>query len=113
MGPNACLLFAASAVIAIVVGGCALASSVAPPVTPAMISHAHGTSAETLNEGRRLFVGPCTACHAPDPIGKLTLPEWRAAVDKMAPRTKLNADRRAALLAFITAAKGASDLPAR
>jgi mono/diheme cytochrome c family protein len=76
-------------------------------VTPAMVSAARGVSAETLNEGRRIFAGPCTACHAADPVSKYSLAEWRTAVDEMAPRAKLDPSRRAALFAYITAAKAA------
>ena len=79
--------------------------TVAPPVTPAMVSAAHGTSAETLSEGRRIFTGACATCHAPDPLSKYSPSEWHDAVDDMAPRAKLNPARRAALLAYINAAK--------
>ena len=79
--------------------------TIAPPVTPAMVSAAHGASAETLGEGRRIFTGACAACHAPDPMSKYSLSEWHNAVDDMAPRAKLNPARRAALLAYINAAK--------
>ena len=98
-------LLAASAVVLIFVEGCASSENIAPAVTPAMVSASRGASAETLNEGRRIFAGPCTTCHAPDPVSKYSLTEWHAAVDEMAPRTKLNAERRAALLAYIAAAK--------
>ena len=88
---------------ALVLGGCASLESIAPSVTPAM-----GSAAATLNEGRRIFTGPCAACHAPDPVASRPLAEWRIAVDRMAPRSKLDAAERAALLAYIAAAHGAS-----
>jgi mono/diheme cytochrome c family protein len=97
--------------IVIAIGGCASSGSIAPPVTPAMVSAASGASAEILNEGRRIFAGPCTACHAPDPVSRYSLVEWRAVVDEMAPRTKLDAGRRGALLAYISAAKTAGPSP--
>ena len=58
----------------------------------------------TLNEGRRIFTGPCAACHAPDSVASRSLTEWRIAVDRMAPRSKLDAGERAALLAYLQAA---------
>ena len=91
--------------VASLLAGCASTGSVAPPVTPAMVSAAGGASAATLEEGRRIFAGPCTACHVADPVSRYSLAEWRAAVDEMAPRTKLDPTRRAALLAYIAAAK--------
>ena len=105
---------AASLGTALVLGGCASSVLVvAPPVSPAMVTAAHGPSAESLNEGRRIFVGPCAACHAPDPIGKYSLSEWHTAIDEMAPRAKLSPDRRAALLAYVSAAKAVVQAPER
>ncbi len=106
-------LLAASAAITIAAGGCVSPGTIAPPVTPAMAVAAHGASVETLNEGRRIFVGPCASCHAPDPLEKRSLGEWRAAVDEMAPRAKLDVNRRTALLAYITAARAVSQPPPR
>ena len=63
-----------------------------------------GSAAATLNEGRRIFTGPCAACHAPDPVASRSLDEWRIAVNEMAPRSKLDAGERAALLAYLAAA---------
>lgn len=61
-----------------------------------------------LNEGRRIFTEPCATCHVPDPIEKYSLSEWRVAVDEMAPRARLDLRRRAALLAYLSAAKSAA-----
>ena len=91
--------------IAFGLGGCASMDTIAPPVTPAMVSTSRVASAETLNEGRRIFTGACASCHAPDPLSKYSLSEWHDAVNDMAPRAKLNPARRAALLAYINAAK--------
>src|SRR4029453_5980292 len=85
--------------------GCAFPASPAPPVTLAMVGVSGGESAATLTEGRRIFVGPCTACHAADRVSRYTLPEWQRVVDDMGARAKLDPGRRRALLAYITAAK--------
>jgi len=58
-----------------------------------------------LQEGRSVFFGACTSCHAPDPISKYSLPQWEATIEKMAPRARLDAGRRAALIAYIRSAK--------
>jgi mono/diheme cytochrome c family protein len=90
----------------VIIAGCASQGTVAPPVTTAMLG-ARGGTLETLTEGRRIFVGPCARCHAPDPLSRYGLTEWQASVDKMAPRAKLDASAKASLLAYIAAAKSA------
>jgi mono/diheme cytochrome c family protein len=87
------------------IAGCATQGNVAPPVTTAMLGSSRGGTLETLSEGRRIFVGPCARCHAPDPLSRYSLSEWQANVEDMAPRAKLDPARKAALLAYIAAAK--------
>jgi mono/diheme cytochrome c family protein len=89
------------------IAGCASQGNVAPPVTAAMLGTSRGGTLESLSEGRRIFVGPCARCHAPDPVGRYSLGEWQASVEKMAPRAKLGAPAKTALLAYIAAAKSA------
>ncbi len=89
--------------------GCAMLGSsegvVAPAVTPAMLGSAGGVSFEKLNEGRKIFAGPCISCHQADPIQRYSLPEWEKVVDKMAGRAKLDESRRTVLLAYLRAAR--------
>jgi mono/diheme cytochrome c family protein len=87
--------------------GCATQANVAPAVTTAMLGPGRGGTLETLSEGRRIFVGPCARCHAPDPLNRFSFTEWQANVEKMAPRAKLDASGKASLLAYIAAAKSA------
>ena len=89
--------------VASLLGACA-ASSVAPPVTPALLAASRGASEATLNAGREVFAGACTSCHAADPVGKHSTAKWGGIVADMAPRAKLDASERAALLAYISAA---------
>ena len=53
---------------ALVITGCASLESVAPPVTAAVVGASGGASGATLEEGRRIFAGACTSCHAADPV---------------------------------------------
>ena len=85
--------------------GCAMTQNVAPPVTAAMVAASDGHSAEVLKEGRRLFAGRCTSCHAADPVASRSVAEWHRIVDDMADRSKLTAADRSALLAYISAAR--------
>lgn len=90
--------------------GCATgtgAASVAPPVTPALVAASRGASTATLEEGRRIFVGPCASCHAPEPVSKYTLARWEGIVGEMTPKAKLTAARHDALVAYLRAAKSA------
>ena len=91
------------AAAALALAGCA-ATSVAPPVTPALISASGGKSTATLAVGREIFAGRCTSCHTADPIGKYSIAKWREIVADMSHRAKLDASQEAALLAYITAA---------
>ena len=83
----------------------------APPVTPAMIGASHDATAATLEEGRRIFTGACTSCHSADPVENHAIEAWRSIVAKMAPRTKIDAAREAALLAYLTAASATPPVP--
>lgn len=91
------------ALTAIAAGGCASLETIAPPVTPALVRASRGVPAGILEEGRRIFTGACTACHAADPVAKHSASEWRTIVADMAVRTKLSPSREAALLAYLTA----------
>ncbi len=101
-----CFVFAALAL-----GGCASLEMIAPPVTPALVGASRGAAAGTLEEGRRIFTGACTACHAADPVTKRTAGEWRGIVSEMSARTKLTPPREAALLAYLTAARATPPAP--
>ena len=102
VGQSRLMLLAGAALL---IAGCASLQTVAPPVTPAMVTASGGAAQATLEEGRRIFAGACTACHAADPVSKYSLAEWRDIVDDMADRTKLYGARKDALLAYIAAAK--------
>ncbi len=75
-----------------------------PPVSPAMVASAGGVSERVLNDGRNIYGGRCTSCHAPDSIGKYSLPRWREITEDMAPRAKLRPEQKAALMAYLEAA---------
>ena len=94
----------AAALAAVVICSCASGPSSIPPVTAQMAATA-GKSEAVLAEGRQIFAGPCTACHVPEPLGKYTPSEWAHYVEDMAERTRLNASQKAALLAYVMAAR--------
>ena len=108
------LAVARLAALALAGAGCALSGNVAPPVTPAMVGAARGISEKTLNAGRTVFAGPCTACHNADPVSRYPFNEWKAIIDDdMAQRAKLDSASRSALLAYIAAAQKVTAPPPR
>jgi len=96
-------LVGVAAPVAFLLGSCAI-STIAPAVTPAMVAGSRGHSAGELKRGRDLFGTRCTACHTADPVAKHSVSEWNGIVDDMAGRSKLSADERSALMAYIEAA---------
>jgi mono/diheme cytochrome c family protein len=90
--------------------GCAGLRTVAPAVTPTMVSSSHGLTAETLNAGRRVFATQCTSCHSADPVPSRSVPEWREVVAKMKERSKLSNQQESALLAYIAAVHGSAEV---
>lgn len=63
------------------------------------------TDVATLTRGRKIFTTSCTECHVARPIAGYSVEEWRRNVSVMAPRARLNADDRAALETYLTAAR--------
>ena len=99
--------FTIAAAASLAWGGCAV-TSVAPPVTPALVAASGGKSAATLAVGREIFAGRCTTCHSADPIGKYSVAKWREIVGNMSHRAKLDASQEASLLAYIAVAHDAT-----
>ncbi|MCB1231715.1 MAG: hypothetical protein KDN19_15705 [Verrucomicrobiae bacterium] len=64
---------------------------------------ASATGTPSLAEGRRLYYGRCTSCHAPEPVDGYTRAEWRSEVAHMRKRAKLTPAEEADLLAFLMA----------
>lgn len=96
------------------VAGCANLSSIAPPVTPAMVAASGGSNTETLESGRRIYTDQCTACHSAEPVVNHGPAEWRRIVADMGQRSRLNRDQESALIAYILAApRGVASQPAR
>jgi hypothetical protein len=83
-----------------------------PAVTPSMVERAKGSSPDAtlqqLGHGRDLFTSKCGHCHnLPDPKEQ-TAEQWRPIMDEMADKAKLSADEKAAVLAFVLAARDGS-----
>lgn len=88
----------------LLLGGCVSVDQLAPAVSPRM-AEVGGTSAATLESGRRLYTGRCAACHSIDPVTKHSPDRWRAIIDDMADEAELTASEKSAVLAYVLAAR--------
>ena len=92
---------------ALILFGCETANYV-PPVTPKMTATSHGkraTDLSTLERGRKLFAHRCIECHTLPPIWKYSNEDWPKIVDDMSHRASLKPEDRAAVVAYILAAR--------
>ena len=89
------------------IAGCASFQAGAPAITPAMVKVAQsaGGSFEKLERGRRLLAMRCTTCHALEPIGNYTVPEWSDIVEDMADRSGLKNEEQQEIQAYLIAAR--------
>lgn len=54
-------------------------------------------------DGRKIYYGRCTSCHAADPVGDYTRSEWHGIMAEMAPKAKLTGAERSAVTAYVMA----------
>lgn len=96
---------AAAGLLSILVAfsSCETVSSSAPTVTPIMLSK--DVDAQSLTEGRNLFVSRCIDCHSLPPISKYSSERWPGLVEKMSGRAHLQPMQRDAVVAYILAAR--------
>lgn len=102
------------------IGGCGLAAACAwvasscetnprtafpTAQTIARSSAAGGSDFATLTQGRKVFTTSCTECHVARPIAGYSVAQWRHNVSVMAPRARLKPADRAALEAYLVAAR--------
>lgn len=83
--------------MALLLVGCVTTESLVPPVE---ISR---PNASLLNEGRRIYLRRCTACHSPEPVAGYTFGEWLEEVDDMRKDAKLTPEEERKLMAYLKA----------
>lgn len=66
------------------------------------------TAGSAEPDGRKIYFGRCTSCHAADPVSDYTRSEWHGIIAEMAPKAKLSGAERSALTAYIMAHAPAS-----
>jgi len=61
----------------------------------------HGGGGSMVEQGRKLYVGRCTACHSPEPVRDYTRAEWATIIPEMSEESKLKPAQVAALRAYV------------
>ena len=92
----------------LVIGGCETSPNAAFPTASAVAARAGaGQSADiaTLERGRKIYTTSCTECHVARPIANYSVARWQHYVGIMAPRAGLQSSDRAALEAYVVAAR--------
>lgn len=90
---------------------CATLEHLAPPVDPMLVElGAIGPpDIAALTHGREVYLTNCVRCHGPEPVARYPLHRWASIIDRMAKRAKLKVDEEADVLAYVLAARRASD----
>ena len=90
-----------------VLSGCQTSPNAAFPTAEVIAQSRAGSRPDlsTLTRGRKIYTTSCTECHVARPISELTAGQWTHIVEIMAPRANLTASDRAALEAYLLAAR--------
>jgi len=98
-------LLAGCAVCACVLSSCQISPNAAFPTAQAVASATRDSEISTLARGRKIYTTSCTECHVARPIAQRSVEQWIHMVGIMAPRARLKPADRAALEAYLTAAR--------
>lgn len=102
------VFFALGACCILALGGCESHPNVAFPAAHTVVARAgekHSLDMATLGRGRKIYTTTCTECHVARPIGNYSVAQWHHYVEIMAPRAGLKSSDRAALEAYLVAAR--------
>ena len=88
-------------------GSCETNPNAAFPTALAVATHAGGKNVDvsTLERGRKIYTTSCTECHVARTIAHYSVAQWRHYVSIMAPRAGLKPQDRAAVEAYVIAAR--------
>ena len=84
---------------------CQISPNRAFPTARAVASAGRGSDISTLERGRKIYTTSCTECHVARPIAQRSVEQWIHMVGVMAPRARLKSADRAALQAYLIAAR--------
>lgn len=94
-----------SAVCFFLLSGCQTSPHAAFPTAQAVGSVSIGADVVTLERGRKIYTTSCTECHVARPVANYSVAQWRHYVEIMAPRAGLAPRDRAAVEAYLIAAR--------
>jgi mono/diheme cytochrome c family protein len=96
-----------SAVCLALLGGCQAGPNVAFPTAQTLSGATAGQGGDisTLERGRKIYTTSCTECHVARTIAHYSPAQWQHYVGIMAPRAGLKPSDRAALEAYLLAAR--------
>jgi mono/diheme cytochrome c family protein len=100
IGLGACCVFG--------LGGCETNPNVAYPSARTLattMGAGQNADVATLDRGRKIYTTSCTECHVARPIAQHSVEQWRHFIGIMAPRARLQPADRAALEAYVIAAR--------
>lgn len=94
----------------VVLVGCEMMQSGAPPVNAAMVrtAAADGGTSVSLERGRQLLAQRCTGCHGLEPVTSYSPSEWRGHVREMADRAGLDPQEAKLVADYLAAARMSS-----
>lgn len=93
--------------IVLALGSCETNPEIAFPTAQA-VAFRGGAGVATLARGRKIYTTSCTECHVARPIAQRSVEQWRLILGVMAPRARLKPDDRAAVEAYLVAARAAA-----
>ena len=98
-------LIASASIIALFIVSCANFAP-APEISPALVANARldRADAQTLSQGRALFVSRCLECHTLPSVTKHSPNQWPHLVSRMSGRANLTASEKEAITAYLRAA---------
>jgi mono/diheme cytochrome c family protein len=103
-------LLASMGMIALI-SGCAGTKTVPMP-TAKDVEYANrngqATSLAALNQGRKLYIRRCSACHNLKDPASLTPADWPEMVDRMATNAELNPDQKRAITQYLVGVSAAA-----
>lgn len=87
--------------------GCLTLEQMAPPVDHEFqaIALRRGVDSATLELGRRVYLSDCARCHGVEPVARYSVEQWGEILPRMAQESKLDAEHREALEAYVMAAR--------
>ena len=91
-----------------VIGGCETSPNTAFPTASAVAGRAGASQSAdiaTLERGRKVYTTSCTECHVARRIANYSVVRWQHYIGIMAPRAGLQPSDRAALEAYVVAAR--------